>query len=126
MSMTSMRQLPTRPDGRRRRLLLAVALVLAWGLLCVGPSAIAAEKTARHTVVIQGAKVEPEAIRVKRGDTIMWVNKDPYPHTVTAPGVFDSRSIVAGGSRRSIAHKAGEFPYACTLHPNMKGMLKVE
>jgi len=121
-----MHQLPTRPNGRYRRDLLAVALVFAWGLLCVGPSAIAAEKTARHTVVIQGAKFEPAAIGVKRGDTIVWVNKDPYPHTVTAPGVFDSRSIVAGGSWRYIPHKAGEFPYACTLHPNMKGVLKVE
>ncbi|MGO4152458.1 cupredoxin domain-containing protein [Cupriavidus sp. YAF13] len=121
-----MHQLPTRPDGRRRRHLLAVALIFAWGMPCVGPSAIAAEKTERHTVVIEGAKFEPEAISVKRGDTIVWVNKDPYPHTVTAPGVFDSHSIVAGGSWRYIAHKTGEIPYACTLHPNMKGALKVE
>ncbi|MGO4332101.1 cupredoxin family copper-binding protein [Cupriavidus sp. 2TAF22] len=121
-----MHHLPSRCDGRERKHLLAVALFVAWSLLCVGPSAIAAEKTARHTVMIQGAKFAPDAISVKRGDTIVWVNKDPYPHTVTAPGVFDSHNIVAGGSWRYIAHKAGEFPYACTLHPNMKGTLKVE
>ncbi|WP_416046994.1 cupredoxin family copper-binding protein [Cupriavidus basilensis] len=121
-----MSPLPTRRDGRLRRQLIGVALGLASGLLSGGPSTIAAEKVARHTVVIQGAAFEPEVISVKRGDMIVWVNKDPYPHTVTAPGVFDSHSIVAGGSWRYTARKAGEFPYACTLHPNMKGTLRVE
>ena len=34
----------------------------------------------------------------KRGDTIVWVNKDPFPHTATAKGVFDSHEIAAGKS----------------------------
>jgi len=30
---------------------------------------------------------------VKQGETVTWINKDPFPHTATAPGVFDSRDI---------------------------------
>lgn len=87
--------------------------------------AIAASAAGR-TVVIEGVKYEPETLTVKRGETVTWINKDPFPHTVTASGVFDSHSIPPNRSWRYTAHKAGEFAYSCTLHPNMKGTLKVE
>ena len=29
-------------------------------------------------------------------------------------------------SRKYVVRKAGEYAYTCTLHPNMKGTLKVE
>ena len=56
----------------------------------------------------------------------MWTNKDPFPHTVTAPGKFDSHDIAADGSWKYVARTAGEYAYICTLHPNMKGTLRVE
>ena len=63
---------------------------------------------------------------VKRGDTVVWVNKDPFPHTVTAAGAFDSHDIPAGASWKYVARKPGDFAYICTLHPNMKGTLTVQ
>jgi plastocyanin len=68
----------------------------------------------------------PDALTVKRGDTVVWVNRDPFPHTVTAKGAFDSRDIAAGKSWKWKAQRPGEYAYTCTLHPNMSGMLKVE
>jgi plastocyanin len=102
-----------------------LAAVLA-GVCCLvcGPGAIAAPVT--HTVVIEAVKFEPETLTVKRGETIVWINKDPFPHTVTAKGTFDSRDIAAGKSWKYTASKVGEYGYICTLHPNMKGTLKVE
>jgi plastocyanin len=95
-------------------------------VLLAGAGAIAADKPATHTVVIDGVAYKPETLSVKRGDTIVWVNKDPFPHTVTAKGAFDSHDIAAGKSWKYTASKAGEYAYTCTLHPNMKGTLKVE
>jgi plastocyanin len=118
-----------RPRVRRPALPSVVALVCAWGLLCGANAALGATpaaKPATHTVIIEGVKYEPEALAVKRGDTVVWVNKDPFPHTVTAADVFDSHSIAAGASWKYVARKAGEYAYTCTLHPNMKGTLKVE
>ena len=115
-----------RRHGRGRAHSLAAALVCAWSLIHAGAGAIAADKPATHTVVIEAVKYEPETLTVKRGDTIVWVNKDPYPHTVTAKGAFDSHDIAAGKSWKYTARKAGEYAYICTLHPNMKGTLKVE
>jgi plastocyanin len=111
---------------RSPRTAIRLALACACGLLIAGADAIAAGKSVRHTVMIEGTKYEPETVTVKRGETVVWVNKDPFPHTVTAKGLFDSHDIAAGKSWRYTARKAGEYAYTCTLHPNMKGTLKVE
>jgi len=108
------------------RVAARLALACAFGLLAAGTDAIAAGGSVRHTVMIEGTKYEPATVTVKRGETVVWVNKDPFPHTVTAKGVFDSHDIAAGKSWKYTARKAGEYAYTCTLHPNMKGTLKVE
>jgi plastocyanin len=76
--------------------------------------------------VIEGTRYEPASLTVRRGDTVTWINKDPIPHTVTAAGAFDSKEIAAGKSWKHVAGKTGAYDYICTLHPNMKGTLKVE
>src|SRR5215468_233026 len=114
----------TRYLASRPGLLCAIGLAFIGGAGAI--SVALAAKPATHTVVIEGVRFEPETITVARGDTVIWLNKDPFPHTVTAKGAFDSRDIAAGKSWRWKASKAGEYAYTCTLHPNMKGMLKVE
>ncbi len=110
-----------RRGGRRRFLAALGAAGLAWHRIGAG-----AEAAKTHRVVIQGLKYQPETLRVRRGDTVLWVNDDPMPHTVTAAGHFDSRSIDAGKSWRYVARRAGTYPYVCTLHSNMRGSLQVE
>ena len=107
------------PRLRPAMMALTCAAALAWagGVSAAG---------ANHTVVIEGVKFEPEALTVNRGDTIVWVNKDPFPHTVTAKRAFDSHDIAAGKSWKYTASKAGEYAYVCTLHPNMKATLTVK
>lgn len=87
---------------------------------------MAARAAAPHTVVIDGTQYQPAAITVKKGETVTFVNRDPFPHTVTSAGKFDSREIAANAKWSYRATTAGEFPFICTLHPNMKGTLKVE
>lgn len=62
-----------------------------------------------------------------RGDRIVWTNKDPFPHTVTADTkLFDSHSIAPGASWSYVAKRPGEYAYSCTLHPTMKGKIIVK
>ena len=103
---------------------IALALACAWSLVALDAIADAGPTT--HTVVIEGLKFLPETLAVRRGDTVVWVNKDPYPHTATAQGVFDSGSLAEGQSWKYTAEQAGEHAYLCTFHPNMKGTLRVE
>ena len=84
----------------------------------------AAPKT--HTVVVEAMRFAPETLTVQRGDRVVWVNKDLFPHTATASaGTFDSGSIAPSASWTYVAHEAGDHPYLCSLHVTMKGMLSV-
>jgi plastocyanin len=87
----------------------------------------AAGTPATHTVAIAGAAFQQAALTVKVGDSVIWINKDSFPHTVTSvAGGFDSHEIAAGRSWKYTAAKKGDFPYVCTLHPTMKATLHVE
>ena len=107
------------------RALIAGILGVTAAALARHPSQ-AADAPRANIVLIEGVSFSPEILTVKRGDWVRWVNKDPFPHTVTAAGAFDSGSIAQGATWKYHASKAGTFAYTCTLHPNMKGALRVE
>ena len=105
------------------------ALVLAMLLTSVGQGAAGAvpSKPRTHTVVIEGTRFQPETLTDKAGDTIVWVNKDMFPHSATASNsTFNSQVIAAGASWRYTATKKGDFAYACIFHPTMKASLLVK
>jgi len=82
---------------------------------------------ALHTIVIEGMRFVPQTVEVKRGDTVVWRNKDPFPHTATAgKGGPASPSIAAGASWTYKATRRGSYPYVCTLHTTMTGTLIVK
>lgn len=81
----------------------------------------------RYTVKIDGVQFSPAELLVHPGDRIVWVNKDPFPHTATAINKsFDSGSIAANASWSYTATKKGEIEYSCTFHPTMKGKIEVQ
>jgi plastocyanin len=90
-------------------------------------AAIAASQPRTHTVTIEATSFTPESLTVAAGDKVVWVNKDPFPHTATSSsGGLDSGSIEPDKSWTFTAAKKGEFSYICALHPTMKAVLKVE
>lgn len=65
-------------------------------------------------------------IIVAPGTTVMWTNDDPVDHTVTADdGAFDSGVIAPRQSWTRTFAEPGRFPYHCTPHPFMTGMVLV-
>jgi plastocyanin len=100
-------------------------LLYAWGLAaaCALPGLAAA---ATHTVKIEGMQFQPATITVKKGDKVVWQNKDVVPHTATAKGAFDSGSIATGKSWSHAMKKAGRYDYVCTFHPGMKATVVVQ
>jgi plastocyanin len=74
----------------------ASALALAGG---AGAALARSPKPATHTVVIDATSYQPARLVVHLGDTIVWENKDLFPHTVTATArAFDSDVLVNGKS----------------------------
>lgn len=113
----------------RRQFLLAMrtacVAVAAIGGLGARRALGASESGATHSVSIDSFAFKPPVMTVALGDTVVWQNNDPVPHTVTAAGVFDSGAIAAGASWKYTANARGRHDYLCTFHPIMKGVLVV-
>ncbi|HEX5474643.1 MAG TPA: cupredoxin family copper-binding protein [Vicinamibacterales bacterium] len=109
-----------------RSIVLSAATVL---LVLAGPGRGVAARVpapATYTVTMDSSRFEPAVLTVHAGDTVVWVNKDFITHTATAKGHFDSGKIAEGHSWSYVARTKGTFPYICTLHPDMKGTLRVQ
>jgi plastocyanin len=102
--------------------------LLPWLAALPGAAVVpAAQAPPTHTITVENMVYSPARLVVHRGDRIVWVNKDLFPHTVTAGrGAFDSGSIAAAGSWSYVASRSGDYSYACKFHPTMHGQLKVE
>jgi plastocyanin len=64
------------------------------------------------------------ALRILKGDIVVWTNLDPVSHDVT----FKDRSYALRGSgaqARRTFRKTGAFSYRCTIHPGMTGLVYV-
>jgi plastocyanin len=82
---------------------------------------------AEHTIVIDGFRYAPQALRVKSGDTVVWVNRDIVEHTATASnGAFDSKTVRPQRQWQWVATQRGQYAYICAFHPNMKGVVEVD
>lgn len=117
-----------RDEPRAPALILALAVMLMAAGPLAGRAAEPDHPRGGHarTVTIEGMRYVPQTVTVRVGDRITWVNKDPFPHTVTATdGRFDSHQIAPDGSWSYVARKAGEYDYVCTLHVTMKGRVLV-
>lgn len=93
--------------------------------------------------ILQGASTQgnpaysPDTLSVKKGDSIQITNKDTVPHTVTngkdasdptSGKLFDTSLINAGSTAQLATTKltAGSYPFHCSVHPYMTGLLKVQ
>lgn len=112
--------------------LLTLAAWTGLSCACLGlatiaeaPSASALAPGRQFVVPMANMKYGRLPSGLKAGDTIIWVNRDTVPHTVTARDrSFDLR-MNPGQKARQTLRKAGSFPFYCTLHPLMRGTLKV-
>lgn len=97
---------------------------IAWFLIAPAGAAMQGKL---HTVTIDGVQFSPAELLVHPGDRIVWVNKDPFPHTATAANkMFDSGSIAANASWSYTVTKKGDIDYSCTFHPTMKGKIRAQ
>ena len=78
------------------------------------------------TIVINGMQFRPAELHIKKGDTVVWVNRDIVVHDATEfPDKKWTSGPLANGS--SWKMKVDEsFDYFCSIHITMKGKLVVE
>jgi plastocyanin len=83
-----------------------------------------------HTteVTIDSSCYSPTIIRVQPGEGVSWTNRDDAPHNIIgAGGTWGTpqrdASLLRGGSFTHTFETAGIFPYYCSLHPGMVGVV---
>ena len=84
-------------------------------------------------VSMKNLQFDPQSLTVKKGETVTWTNDESVGHDVTkeaGPGPkFSSGQpggMQAGDTFQQRFDIVGEVMYVCTVHPNMKGSVKVE
>ena len=105
-----------------RRALLRRAL---WGALLL-PAWAAAVDAAPAEVQVRDFAFHPPVLRVPRGTTVSWVNRDDSPHSIVVAALGLRSPPLDTGARFSHSFdQAGSFDYRCGLHPQMRGTLVV-
>lgn len=88
------------------------------------------------TVTIKDLRFNPPTVTVKPGGTVRWVNKDTTAHTSTSSdfnpdgkspaSAWNSPVLDPGKSWSRKFENEGDFTYACSIHPYIKGTVKVQ
>ncbi|MFD1162089.1 MULTISPECIES: plastocyanin/azurin family copper-binding protein [Hwangdonia] len=76
-----------------------------------------------HTVTIFRMKFNPANLTVKKGDTVVWINKDFVPHDVTEElsHKWTSKPFNKGEKWSKVINE--DIEYFCNLHKVMKGTI---
>ena len=89
-----------------------------------------AEKTvarpAIDTVIIKGMAFIPGELHLRKGDTVVWINKDIVPHNITdfPSNKWTSETMAPNSTwKKQIDHT---IDYYCSIHPTMKGKITVD
>jgi plastocyanin len=115
---------------KARSSLITVAVLGALMLLVANATAGSGgdgASTAAATTVSMGDNFfSPAKKKVKPGTQVTWKNNGQVEHSATAnKGSFDTGLLNPGKSRSVTFSRLGKFPYFCTVHPNMTGVIKV-
>lgn len=105
-----------------RSSLAAIAVAVAFVVVPAADAATTAQ------VGIADFRFSPSYTRVEPGDSVRWTQRGSV-HTVTsrkgAPESFNSGDLSTGAMFEMTFLVAGRFPYHCTIHPEMRGVVQV-
>ncbi len=119
--------------NNRHRILTEIVLILLMVAMCLGAfPTIAAPPGLRITIGTFSPHFSPKLAEIKTGTTITWENPTAILHSITHDGcttgqrcAFDSGPI--GSNQTFSIHDLppGSYPYHCSFHPIMRGILVV-
>ena len=88
------------------------------------PAVTSTPKT--YNVSIQNFAFNQKSITIKKGDTVVWTNKDSVSHTVTGnTGGPVSGTLKNNETYSFTFNDPGTFNYYCIPHPSMTGTVVV-
>jgi len=128
-----------RSSGEGPRAAVATAVLCSLALVAAGCGEDSSETDAPApkarapravTVDIASFKFGPQAVTVKAGGTVTFVNRDKAPHTAQTElnkvaAEFDTDRLAKGERKAVELRNPGRFSYFCAFHRFMEGTVKV-
>ena len=102
---------------------------LAWILALVLPLACGTALSAEQVVAQKGKAFSTKKLKVKVGDTVKFLNEDPFSHNVFSLSdarSFDLGSYPQGGAKSVTFDKPGTVEVECAIHPDMVMVIEVD
>jgi plastocyanin len=81
-----------------------------------------------HVISQKGRAFAPKKLVVQQGDSVKFVNEDPYAHNVfslSETKSYDLGSHGQGVSKSVVMDKPGTVEVECAVHPDMKLTIEV-
>ena len=75
-------------------------------------------------VNIQDFSFNPVSMTVQVGTKVVWTNAGPSSHTATS-NIWDTGTLRTGEASYWVFDTPGSFSYHCTIHPDMRGSVRV-
>lgn len=111
---------------------IRVLVLILVGMFLMGSIASAAPTTLRITIGTFFPHYSPKLVRIETGTPISWVNQTSTLPSITHDGcttggrcAFDSGPIGSNQTFRIDHLPPGYYPYHCSFHPIMRGVLVV-
>jgi plastocyanin len=101
------------------------------GVLALSMAAALADTAIAASVSIVDNGYRPASVRIGQGESVIWTNSGSRTHTATqdAPLSFWGTGRIAPGAfgeiDQGVLLAAGSYPYHCTIHPSMQGVVRV-
>ena len=79
----------------------------------------------QHIIEIKNFAFVPAQVKVAKGDTVIWINRDSIPHNIVnrKNAHVLSKTLAKGDKFTFVVQK--EMNYACGFHPSMLGSLQL-
>jgi len=101
----------------------------AWALALAAVLTTTQTMAAEQVVAQKGKAFSVKKLKVKLGDSVKFVNEDPFSHNVfslSAAKSFDLGSYPQGGAKSVTFDKPGTVEVECAIHPEMTLTIEVE
>ena len=97
-------------------------------VICIGDATIDIFLTLSEGNNIENFSFNPSELKIKRGETVAWENKDFAAHTIVSDfgNELSSAALSKGKTYSHAFNAAGAFDYHCGVHPSMKAKIIVE
>ncbi len=101
----------------------AGALFLTMMIIVIASCSSSTSANTPNTVTTTGAEFHPKTLTITKGTEVTWLNDDGVTHTSTSDnGIWDTKDIEAGKSKKITFNTVGSFAYHCIYHGDM-GMI---